>query len=175
MGGEQAVEATGHSIWLMPEESSADEIRRAIKSLSLKYGAPDFEPHVTLIGNLQGPEDAILHKTERLAEGLEPYQIVFSDFGYLTEYFRSLFAVVERSKEVMHAFNAATQIFGIEKSDYMPHLSLLYGSIPEAEKKAVISSVGNGFYKAFTVNRLFLYSTSGAVEKWHKIGDFEIQ
>jgi len=159
-----------YSLWLMPEDEVYAKLISTIRQLSKPYGTPEFEPHVTVIGTMTGQKKDLTEKMNRLAAEVKPFAVKLMDLDYLNEYFRCLFIRIEQSAAVMGANTKARTIFDQSRSaDYMPHLSLMYGDIDTAVKKAVIQTIGRDLRCTFPVNDIHLYATSGAPERWHKV------
>lgn len=159
-----------YSLWIIPEDDVYSTLSSTIRQLSKPYGTPEFEPHVTVIGTLTGNQHTLIEKIDHLAATMQPFDIKLRDIDYLNEYFRCLFIRIEQSAAVMGANTKARTIFDQSRSaDYMPHLSLMYGDIDTAVKKAIIQTIGRDLHCTFTVNDIHLYATSGAPEHWHKV------
>ncbi len=159
-----------YSLWLMPEDEVYVKLSSTIRQLSKPYGTPEFEPHITVIGTLTGQERTVVEKLTRLASAIKPFDVKLMDIDYLNEYFRCLFIRIEQTREVMDANTQARAIFDQSRSaDYMPHLSLMYGDIDIAVKRAIIRTIGKSLRCTFPVSDIHLYTTSGAPEHWHRI------
>lgn len=166
-------EAKGYSLWLMPAGDVYDRLKGLISRLSRRYSTPDFEPHVTLLSEIPGPEDEIVSKTARLASVIGPYKIELSRVEYLNEYFRCLFLRAKETDEVMRANREARRIFGRETDpEYMPHLSLMYGDFPPRTKEKIIEEIGKEISAGFGVESIHLFSTSGEPEDWYRVKEF---
>lgn len=149
---------------------------KIILQLSKKYSTPFFEPHVTLIGSIIGPEDAILLKTSQLAAFIPLYKIQLTNLSFFDEYFRCLFLKVRKFEEIIKANLKAQEIFN-RKNDppYFPHLSLVYGNLSRQIKKEIIARTGSNFKTNFEVKSLHLFSTEGEVKTWQKIAEFKLK
>ncbi len=167
--------ANVYSLWFMPEDEVYAKLSSTIRQLSKPYGTPEFEPHITVIGTLTGQEQTVTEKLKRLARVIKPFEVKLLDIDYLNEYFRCLFIRIEQTREVMDANTQARTIFDQSRSaDYMPHLSLMYGDIDNAVKRAIMQTIGKSLRCTFRVNDIHLYTTSGAPEHWHKIQSFDL-
>jgi len=167
------MKAKGYSIWLMPQGEIYRYLSEIIFRLSKKYNLPYFEPHVTLLGGIEGSEKEILQKTEELARIIAPHEIRLTEIDFLDEYFRALFVEADKIRKVMNANREAQRMFGFN-SDYMPHMSLVYGDIKKNVKKEMIDLLSRiDFSKiSFDIKSLHLYLTEGEVKDWRKIKVF---
>jgi len=163
------------SIWLMPTGTAYKELLNLISKLSQEYSSPVFQPHVTLIGGLSGKKEEIIFKSSKLASQISPYKIKISKPAYFNEYFRSLFLKVKKTKEVMEANLKAKEIFSYnKKSEYFPHLSLMYGNFSPKIKEKIISELGE-INLEFKVEELHLFFTAGKPKNWYEIEKFDLK
>ena len=168
--------ANGYSIWLIPPAETFQKLSKIIFALSKKYSVPDFEPHITLIGNLIGHKENLISKTLKLAEQLKSFEIKLKKADYFDEYFRCLFIRAERSKEVAEANKIARETFNLKPDpEYMPHLSLLYGNFSTKTKGRIIAEIGREFNISFEVNSIHLYLTESEVNDWCKVKEFSLK
>lgn len=167
------ITSTGFSLWLQPTGQTYDRLAGIIKQLGAQYHAPVFEPHITLLGGLTGSEDTLITRTTQLAKLLKPNAIKLTTLDYLDEYFRCLFANVEKSAWLIDANLKARKIF--HRKDvpaFMPHLSLLYGNFPPAIKQRISIEIGSSFNFSFQVTSVQLWSTAGEPKAWFERQEF---
>ena len=91
-----------------------------------------------MIGNLEGTEEELIEKTRELAGRLEPFTAVLTEPSYRDTHFQCLFMLVEPTAPLMNAHVIASEFFHKPHQEFMPHVSLVYGSYAEARKKLVI-------------------------------------
>lgn len=167
----------GYSLWFMPTGKAYDKFNRIINQLSKEYNSPRFEPHVTLIGQRVGSEEKIIKKIEKIVSEIKPFKIQLTTVDYQDYYFRALFIKIKKTKEIVEANKITKEVFemgGI--SEYMPHLSLLYGDFPESLKKKIIKNIGKDFFGEFEVKNLHLFNTEGEINShlntWYRLKEF---
>ena len=164
-----------YSLWLMPPLHIHRRLKQIILRLSRGLCSPAFEPHVTLLGRLNGTETELVSNTRLLASRLNPIVIQFEQVDYLKEYFRCLFIRVAWSSELLDAYRTAVEVFGTDpQSEFMPHLSLVYADLKEEAKIKVIRDTGTSFQDCFQVQNIHLYSTSGSPENWYRVCQFAL-
>jgi len=164
------IKAEGYSIWLMPSGEIYDKLAEIISQLSKKYSTPNFEPHLTLLGNLIGPEEDLISKTSKIAKQLKPFEIKLKRADYLDEYFKCLFIRAGKTKEVVEANNITREIFNLKPDpEYIPHLSLMYGDLSSKTKEGILADLGKEFDISFEVKSIHLFSTTGEVKDWSKV------
>jgi 2'-5' RNA ligase len=70
----------------------------------------------------------------------------------------------------MTANRAAQEVFSLEQQPaFMPHLSLLYGSLPASVKERIIASLGRQFELEFKVSSLHLYLIKSEPMAWRRV------
>jgi len=162
-----------HSLWLMPRGDVYDRLSRVLKQLSARYEAPEFSPHVTLLGGCVGPRRALIEKSERLASALRPFMIRLQEIDFLDEYYRCLFVRAGLTEPLRKAYFAASREFGQSHPPaFMPHLSLLYGDFSRDLKQGVKAEIGPRFDVQFKVRSLHLYRTHGDPRLWRRVASF---
>lgn len=169
------MKAEGYSIWLIPTGEVHQKLAELISQLSKKYSSPNFEPHVTLIGDLLGVEEEIISKTSELANLLKPFEINLKKADYFDEYFKCLFIRAEKIKEIIEVNDITRKHFNLKLApDFMPHLSLMYGDFDSETKEKILANLGKEFNISFEVKSIHLFSTTGEVKDWYKIKEFSL-
>jgi len=154
----------------MPSGEVCQRLAGTILELSRQYGTPAFEPHVTLAGGIVGPAREVDLQMKDLARRLPPLTIRLTTVAGLEEYFRCLFVRVAQTRPIMSANEAAREIFRLPKRPaFMPHLSLLYGSLKSIEKERIIASLGRQFEIEFKAATLHLYLIKREPEVWRSV------
>lgn len=165
-----------YSLWFMPAGATKQKFSQLIARLAEDYASPKFPPHITLLGSIEAGEEEMISHAQALASLIHPFLAKLIDITYTDYYYRALFARVEPSAELLAAYRRVLEIFpDIQKADYMPHLSLLYGDFFLETKKEMIEKIGASFLDEFEVDTLHLYLTEGAVSTWESKGTFPLQ
>jgi len=148
---------TQYHLWLTPGGESHDCLAQLIDQLSQQYRGPKFEPHITLLGGLEGEESILSEQVIELAKRLTPFVVHLQQPTYEDEYFHCVYFTVKDTPEIRDAHEEAKLIFGkTPVSPFHPHVSLLYGLFPEPVKREVIASLPVDFPKTFFANELKL-------------------
>ncbi len=160
----------------MPSGDVYDRLASLISQLSEERSAPSFQPHVTLIGGLMGPEEDIVSKTLQLVSVVRPLMIRLTRAEYLDEYFRCLFVRMEETEEVKGANLRAREIFGRQLDpQYMPHLSLMYGRFLPSDKQGIIATLGQSLALSFVASCIHLFSTDGDPKDWCRVREYALR
>ena len=148
-----------------------------ISDLSALYRGPTFDPHLTLLGKLEGEEESLTDLTKQLARALHSFEVRLKEPGCEPHYFRCLFLPVEPSPSLLEAHRRAKQIFdGQSTSAFNPHVSLLYGVFPERVKQEIVTDLPTDLPNTFPVSRLQLIrADSTNPQDWHPIQNCSLQ
>ena len=161
----------GYTLWLMPKDKIYTKFAQLIKKLGAEYRGPIFEPHVTLLGDIELSESEMIKRTKQLVQGQKTFPVILRQIDYQDFYFRTLFVKAEITKPLQDLHNLAKQIFEKNIPPYMPHLSLLYGNYPVDLKEKIIKEIGKDQTAQFEISSVHLVR-GGEVEDWKIIKEF---
>jgi 2'-5' RNA ligase len=162
-----------YHLWLKPSGRAYDVLARTIRDLADELHLARFEPHVTLLAYLDGSEAEHRRRAEELAGRSAPFQCVLTKAAYLDEHFRCLFMLVDPTPDLMACHTRAAVAFNKSPEAYMPHVSLVYGTLPESRKKEIIATLAPEVRASFVVARLILLKSESAEPKdWHEIAEY---
>ena len=148
------------SIWVKSSLNQLSDIKGIIKILSIEENKEYFEPHVTLVTNLN---------TERSAKDVfdkipkKKFDITFDKIQEGTTYFQRLFLASSDNSSFQ---NAVIEIEGWP-SLWIPHLSLYYGN--ELPKSYPSKDFDNLIPVTVTFDTLVLFETGPIVSEWKEI------
>ena len=164
-------ETTGYHIFLEPSGELGRELQTVVNELAETHGGPSFPPHVTLLARVEGAD--VHERTQALATSLEPFSLTLGPLDGEDEYFRAFYIRMEETAAVVAAHEKANALFGVEDArPYLPHISLLYGNIPDVLREKLIAETRYPKGTVLEVSRLHLYETQGATASWRKVGEF---
>lgn len=163
------------TIWLMPPDPARARLAALIQKFSRRYGTPRFQPHITLCSTHELNETEALARTQSLAGRLAPVPVRLTEIGYADEYFRCFFIHAERTETLLAAHRAGCEAFGrAPGADFMPHLSLIYGSLAGAEKERLIEEVGRRVDTSFVAENIVLCAPGGPPQGWRLHGPYPL-
>lgn len=163
---------TRYTLWLMPDDTSMAQLQAVIDQLGGRYQGPQFAPHVTLLGWVRGDEDELKEKTGKLAASLPTLPVTINGLAGAPYYFRCFFARLQDNDGIKHATTQAIGIFKIKPtSDFLPHISLLYGQLDRDEKKTIPEQVGDKIPRNLTLDKLRLVRMSVSVSGWETVAE----
>ena len=144
-------------LWLAPAGTDYDRLAGIISDLSARYRGPQFNPHLTLLGRLEGEQESLVGLTQQLARLLEPFEVRLEAPSYEPIYFRYLYLPAEPSPSLLEAHQRATRIFDTQPtSSFDPHVSLLYGLFDESVKQEIIKGLPPDLPGTLPISRLQL-------------------
>jgi 2'-5' RNA ligase len=175
MAKEKEPSGPRYSLWLMPEEQERRDFADVIARLSERFGAPTFEPHVTLLGGLHGGERDIVKRISEIVPTMRPILIRTSTLHHQDDYYRQLFVQVEKTRPLMET-RARVKVLagGRRERPYSPHLSLMYGSVGYQDREALLMEMGRELVSEFEVKILHVVDTSGSPDKWRRVAAFNL-
>ena len=149
-----------YSIWVESSSKQLTEIKKVIKNLSEEENKDYFEPHVTLVTNLNSKQSAmdVFNKIPK-----KRFDITFDTIQEGTTYFQRLFLT---SKDNTNFQNSIIDIEGWP-SLWIPHLSIYYGN--ELPKSYPSKDFDNLIPITVTFDTLVLFETGPIVSKWKEI------
>jgi 2'-5' RNA ligase len=166
--------ARGVSLWLMPGEAVRQRLAALIEGLAARLGTLPFPPHLTLLPGIEGrAQDDVLAAGESLAAELRPLTVRLLSVEGRDEHFRCLFARAEADEPLRAAHAAAARAFDREPDPaFLPHLSLVYGTLPPVARWGLAAEVAAAVTVSFAAGRLHVWRTEGPVGDWREIGTF---
>jgi 2'-5' RNA ligase len=135
-----------------------------------RLATPVFEPHVTLLGGITGTEAGVLDAARGLAAELPPIPIRFTGADGSDEYFRCLFLTAAADPALVDAHRRARARFArLDEPPYRPHLSLVYGELPPAERDRIGREFGRDLPRRFLARALAAVRTQGPPSAWRPL------
>jgi 2'-5' RNA ligase len=141
MGSGLVTRQTVIAYWLIPSEPRHTSFQQIIDDLARRYGAPAFEPHVTIhVGTdrADAAKNALGHAARKCNPiGLTPLGTDQSD-----EFIKTLFVQFAANAELRKA-NHIIRAAANDSSPYElnPHLSLLYKNVSAAVRRELAASI----------------------------------
>lgn len=171
-----------HSLWLLPPPALRRRLARWIARLARRRGTEPFEPHLTLLGGISLPRGLAVERTAALARSLRPFPVRLSGPGHGPAFFRCVYlhaggAAVRRARALaVQAIEGGAGGTGAGRRGsrrpggrFRPHLSLVYGKLPAAERRQLAREIGRKLALTFTARRIALVRTSGDPRSWRVV------
>ena len=124
-----------HSVWLMPVIEDLVMLTGIVDGLAEEFGAPRFEPHLTLVEDMERPAEELAPLVAEVAAGVPAFSAPISEIGMSDLFFRSFYARFEAKGPLLELKKRAIgKIAASPIGDFMPHISLAYGLNDSSEK-----------------------------------------
>ncbi|OGH16460.1 MAG: hypothetical protein A3C30_04695 [Candidatus Levybacteria bacterium RIFCSPHIGHO2_02_FULL_40_18] len=154
-----------YSIWTIPPDPIYYQIKATIDQLSKRYQGPQFDPHMTLLGEIEADLSELEQKVKKLATGLSKLELSLGPVSFSTTYFQSVFVRINSTAKLMQLNIDAKKLFDMENNVFMPHMSLLYGDHDmltrgKAASTLMIPST------SFVIDKFLITQTTGAPSEW---------
>lgn len=163
-------------LWLVPAGAGYERLAGVIADLSTRHHGPAFDPHLTLLGRLEGEQEALVGLTQQLARALPSFEVRLDAPSYEPLYFRCLYLPVRPCPPIQEAHRRATQIFGHKStSAFEPHVSLLYGLYPQRVKQEIIKALPPDLPGPLPLSRLQLIRAGSTnPQDWQIVADLKL-
>ena len=160
-----------HSIWLSPAHDDLIFLETIVRDLSKRFHSPAFEPHATLVPDMNCSAEALLPQVKSLAIGHKPLELAIDDVTGSEAYFRSFYAALEKAPALMRLKQDSLEISGeASLQSFMPHVSLAYGvddsTIKHSEMQRLAKELSG---RKLRFDRLVIVSSSSdtPIDEWH--------
>jgi 2'-5' RNA ligase len=124
-----------YNFWLMPAEPHKSQLHEIIRSFAREFGAPDFDPHVTLYHGPSTLEEAYT-LVQTLAGDFAPLELKVQGLKQSEPYAKTLFIQFENSAAARQiAAAVAGEVADPAPYNFDPHLSLLYHHLDAKQRE----------------------------------------
>lgn len=162
-----------YSLWLIPSGPIYSKLKSVIDNLSKSHGNPTFEPHLTLLGDIEGEIPEITEKMQILAETTKNLDLALSEVSISTTFFQSVFVRVKTTSDLMQLNMDAKKMFNLDNTFFMPHISLFYGgSLEEREQLANQTTLGK---ENFRISKLILAPVTEDPKDWESLAEIDLK
>lgn len=154
-----------YSIWLTFEAKAQDRLRDTIQKLSVEFGSPNFEPHITLVGEIEWPPEEIISVCNKLLQGVGNQVVQTKAIGGNRNYFMALYFEVELPDRLNLLRHDLAQALLTNPNNVDPaHLSLVYANVNPVEQlseevRRLLSFVDN----RLTANKIEIVESSRSI------------
>ena len=162
-----------YSLWLTLNDASQAHIQlqRVITTLVDTYeDAPEFEPHLTLVGGVAGDRQRLRQTVSALGDITGPLDLAVSGIQCSTTAHQCVFCPTEPSLPLLRLRGQAMAALDRPESMYVPHLSLVYSDMSLDQRVALADAIDPAalpdHVQATTIK---LVETSGPVTEWESL------
>lgn len=124
-----------HSIWLTLDPASEHAVAALIASAADRFDCPVFDPHITLLGELDGPLEVSIDLVAKTFANASPTRLGVSGAKCGDTFFTSIILDTPLPKPFTDARSVlATALTPDRNGLFRPHISLAYGLEDDAIK-----------------------------------------
>jgi len=150
------MERVSKAFWLWCQFADTDmEFLRNIQSqVNKKFQGPKFEIHLTLLGPIMIIDKERVRTVRQKCDKLNPFKVYPLGYSFSSSFFTSLFIEIKKSKNLSNFRKEFSDISPLGlRTNYMPHVSLMYGNFQKDEKRKLITNL-LGLRKSFTIDKV---------------------
>jgi len=115
------------SVWLIPEEYQRKLLQETINTLSNRYGAFSFIPHITIYHLETSDVGSVIAATEMIAKNTKVLSLNLNKISYSNVFTKTLFAQYEINPDLKRLNIEFKKVFSdFPQYEINPHLSLIY-------------------------------------------------
>jgi len=167
-----------YSLWLLPHEQTTKTcLTEVVTGLAARHDGPVFEPHMTMLGDVDLTLDMLSEKMKEVAQNTSILELKTSSVEYSTSYYQCVFVRVRPTPRLMQLFDDMKQNLGLTKpSVFMPHISLYYGNLPYRERHEIATSLKLETQE-FTSQSIVITPSGADVtpDKWDHLKEFSFR
>ena len=143
--GQMAGKTRAIAYWLLPEAAAREVFLREIRRLARQFGAPLFEPHVTIF---IAPENSRAPLEVLREVGPVEIELAIDSIRFTEQFTKTLFVQFERNGALQQLGDAILKAEGA-RNRYLidPHLSLLYAKLPSKTNQRLADNIRLPFRK----------------------------
>ena len=161
-----------YAIWLMPSGAAYKKFRSRILKLSRDYETVDFEPHITLVGDINENKKSIMSSIAKIVPSLKPFYVELTGVGDSENRYKCIFIRVRKSGNIMSLNRSLRKSLKVDDATYEPHLSLMYGNLKRDTRKGILKKLPAYGNMSFRVGAVHLMATDRHPAKEMKIFSF---
>jgi hypothetical protein len=165
--------AREYSLWLTFDKASTGhtQLQQIITSLAdTVEDAPEFEPHLTLVGGFGGDRPNLIQTVDTLSDAVGALTLNIGDIQCSTTAHQCIFCLVEPSLPLLRLRRQAMRTLGHAASMYVPHVSLIYSDLSLDQRRAIARAIDPAVIPSqVQATAIELVETSGAVTEWQSV------
>lgn len=163
-----------YSLWIIPSSELKKSLDGIIKGLSKKYKFPEFEAHMTLLGDVNLEKKIMIQKARELSNSIKPFTVQLGEISFSTTYFQSVFVRVNATASLMEANLKAKEIFKVDNKVFMPHISLLYGNHSMNLREKITAEIKLPKNKFFKANSIIVVPSTKNPAEWKHLAEISL-
>ena len=159
-----------YCIWL---SFKSPDIAEIIVKLAREYDGPIFQPHCTLLGKTNVPLPKIKSAVIDLMSNSNLIDVHPVNIRYSDNIWRALYIELYEKEVLAQWSEHICSLMSIDNNkDYLPHISLMYNTIPAREKEKLLGEIK--IKSAYTIQSIQIIECSDKVIDWKIVFELKI-
>lgn len=167
-----------YSVWLLPNRGTDayQQLDETIEKYAQLYeDAPRFDPHITVVGGIEGNKSVLEENIRSLAKEQDPFDAEFIKVQCSTTRHQCVFLLVEPSIELFSLHQEMSESFNMSGGMYVPHLSLVYSDMSIEERLEMVKSIElSSLPKTAHINAVAFIETTGDASDWEAVRIYDL-
>jgi hypothetical protein len=162
------------AIWLLPREPQRSQLRSTILRLAARHATLAFEPHVTVFAGRRTRSEGVDQRLADELAGLPPIVLRGGRHDTSPEFFKTVFIAFERDPVLERiARNVGASLRKPQVYDLRPHLSLIYKTLREADRRTIVATLGPA--PATLVCDEMVVASPGPTDDWRAVAGWRVE
>jgi len=129
-----------YSIWLTLQDPLLTDLKTDIETLARLTRGPVFDPHLTVLGDMDLPRVAVLELASTIRPAFQDVTAIVNGVGYGSTFFQSVFLELQLPDALFDLQRSMLKQLGLA-TKYPPHISLAYGVEERATIKPLMAEI----------------------------------
>lgn len=160
----------GTYVWLIPDLESEKLCSAIIEELADTYQAPPFQPHITLAGVPDWPEERLNDTLITFTKSTSQFKLPAKHVRCGTFPYRKLTLEIEKTEELEALYQKVDELFeGQYSKRGYPHISFLYSSKPCDKLQDEVNRIERLRPSHIRADRVAMVQCKGTLEDWRMV------
>lgn len=162
-----------YAIWLLPQYSDEKYLKNIIDNLSFRFGAPAFQPHITIFGLIDEKLENIESIINNSIERINPFIVHKSTIRESNNFWKTIFIDLVINEELNKIHDNFYHKFSKSKENkFSPHISLIYKNMNLDNRKKILNSLIIKNY--FLIDKISILHFSENILNWKIVKNFNL-
>jgi len=162
-----------YAIWFVLEKNDTEYFANIIDTLSAKYNAQPFKPHITAYGLVDVPLEELDKIVAKSIQGEKQFVIEKNNVSYSDVFWKTLFVEFQPNVQLERINKKLTEsLESFTQYEFIPHVSLIYKKMNESEQKKLANSIQ--IKEKFQVTAMWIQQFHDDIDKWKIVRKYEL-
>lgn len=162
-----------YAVWLLPSSEDRKILEKIISELAERYDSPKFIPHITTYGLIDIDLEKLKRFVDNSIKNISSFDVPTKNLAYTDNIWKTLFINIQMNSNLENIFqNLQKQLGSVSHYEYLPHVSLIYKIMPEAEKKFLLNQIK--IPNKLSINKIAIQEFSHDITKWKLVKEMHL-